>query len=141
MGQLKIRIDIYRENGVVDVDSLIGDIEIGDGYRAIVEDATFLDAWFYALVHGLAEIRVRHHCEIDLIDEPDPLIFDLQDGKLAITYKDMTVVADSVEDFAVDLRGAASSLLKVIEEECGNESTEMLQDISRFAGSQSSENK
>jgi hypothetical protein len=135
MSQVTIKINLDLEDCSINVDSLIGTIEINDGLHAIVDNATFLDSWLYALIHGLVEIQIKSHCEVNLIDEPDPLAFDSWNGKLAITYKNITVVADSRESFAASLKEAVSSFLRVIESETGNELSEMLEEIRRFTES------
>lgn len=80
-----------------DLTALIGTIELRDDKSGIHEHVTYLDSWFAALQVGLTKLTENQkEIVLDLIDEPKPVRFSMQSGKLSISYKDITVSVESL---------------------------------------------
>lgn len=128
---MNIIILLCKEGEVLDTESLLGQIAITDGVQTIREKNTYIDSWLDALIRGLQAIGDRSHCVIDLVDEPGPLVFDLSEGGLSISYGKATVNVGTVESFTAGLRSAATLLLEIVQEEAGATS-ELLRNIHMF---------
>lgn len=133
---MNIVIIICREGEVLDPESLLGHIAITDEAQTIREKYTYIDSWLDALVRGVQAIGERSHCVVDLIDEPGPLVFDLSENGLYISYGKATVNVGTVESFATGLRSAAALFLETVHEEAGVTS-ETLKSIHVFVSNDS----
>lgn len=133
---MNIVIIICTEDEGLDPESLLGHIAITDGAQAIRERYTYIDSWLDALVRGVQAIRERSHCVIDLIDEPDPLVFDLSKNGLYISYGKAAINVGTIGSFAAGLRSAAALFLETVHEEAGVTS-ETLKSIHVFVSNDS----
>lgn len=130
---MTIILFLIKDGAGLDLEALLGHIVIADGCRAIKAKYTYLDSWLDALIRGLQTIRKEPRCVIDLVDEPEPLVFDLFDTQLRVSYEGTTIEAGSADDFAASLRTAASLFLETVREEAGELTSELLREIQRFA--------
>jgi len=89
----------FDDEGEWDPFTLLGSIRLEDDYGNIIEDeCTIIDSWFIAISKGLEIIATEHRVEIDLLDEPDPLIFISDGEKLEIRYKDQGISLRSISN-------------------------------------------
>jgi hypothetical protein len=128
---MNILIILCREGEVLDPENLLGHIAITDKVQKIREKNTYIDSWLDALIRGLQAIGEKSHCVIDLVDEPDPLVFDLSEGCLSISYGKATVDVGTVESFTAGLRSAAALLLEIVQEDV-SASNELMKNIHKF---------
>jgi len=92
---------------------LVGDVEIestsGD---VIVGEATYLDSWCSALLDGLQRImKGSERVEIDLIEEPEPLVFERAGNGIRLGHLGHTVEESTLKGAAVAIEDAAVRLL------------------------------
>ncbi|HWM95038.1 MAG TPA: hypothetical protein VN493_30060 [Thermoanaerobaculia bacterium] len=129
---MTIKLALDREYGRLELDALLGRIEIADGFGIIEARCTYIDSWLDALIRGLQAIRAKSCVVIDLVDEPHALVFEILDGSIMIAYKNMRVSAGSIESFTRSLEAAASSFLEMILVDIGNETSELTEGIRKF---------
>lgn len=129
---MNIAMMIYKNEEALDPDALLGHIVLTNGSSTIKAVNTYIDSWIHALIQGLNTIRSESHCVVDLIDEPDPLVFDISDGDILLSYGNATLNAGSIENFTITLESAASLLLDIVREETREITSKMLEDIQIF---------
>jgi hypothetical protein len=129
---MNIAMMIYKNDEALDPDALLGHIALTNGSSTIKAENTYIDSWIHALIQGLRTIRSESHCVVDLIDEPDPLVFDVSDGDILLSYGNATLNAGSIENFTITLKSAASLLLDLVREEAKEITNQMLEDIQIF---------
>ena len=135
VNEMEIILEFDREDGPLQLDALLGKIEIIDSSRAIKEECTYIDSWLDALIRGIRGIQGSNRCVIDLIDEPNKLIFENLGDSLQIGYGDMCVNAGSLESFTQSVKSAASFFLDIISKEIGHEVSELTEEIRKFVDS------
>lgn len=129
---MNIVLVLFKEGEALDPESLLGHVAITDGFSTIKATYTYIDSWFYALISGLRAVAQEGSpCIIDLVDEPEPLVFDLLGKELCITYSGKTVNLGTVEDFATTLRSAGSLFVETMRDEAC-EGGKMLKYIQEF---------
>ena len=114
---MHIMVILLKEGGSVDSESLLGHIAIADGRQTVKANYTYIDSWFDALIRGAQAIQEGSRSVIDLIDEPEPLIFELSPEEVSISYGDTTLRVGPFEDFAASLRCAATLFWEAVCEE------------------------
>lgn len=130
---MNIVLMLFKNEEPLDHEALLGHIAITNDSGIIRAKNTYIDSWLDALIRGLREIQEGSHCAIDLIDEPDPLVFDISGKELFISYRGATVSAGSVQSFTQALRSAASLFLETVCEDAGETGNELLKEIRDFA--------
>jgi hypothetical protein len=97
--------------------TLLGTIKLIDEFGNFIEDRiTILDSWFIAINKGLASLADGINLDVDLIDEPDPLLFISKDDKLSIRYKNQKVYLRNVSDAIESLRLAVTKFVEILME-------------------------
>lgn len=72
-------------DSVADGIDVVGALEISDDSGNKIEvDYTYLDSWFEAILAALPKLRSHSHLELEVVEEPDPLMLDMRDGGLHI---------------------------------------------------------
>ena len=129
---LKIQI-IVEEDGGVDPIEPSGEILISDGGVRISERYVYLDSWLDALITGLKEVEAGKSATVDLVEEPDPLLFQPQNGGLTLTYRDTTISVNSVDEFRQALRSASVDFLRKLDVAEEDGESELLKSIRKFS--------
>src|SRR5258708_7920885 len=127
----EVRI-VFDEDGLDRVDPS-GQISIIADDEAISAAYVYLDSWLDALITGLRAVEAGRSADIDLVEEPDPLIFQPQNGGLRITYRDKTLTLKSINEFHQALREAAKDFVDTLTPHQGTTGNQLLDSIRNFA--------
>jgi hypothetical protein len=76
---------------------LLGEIRLSDGQNTISEKLTYIDSWLEALEKGAKSLRHKNTATIDLIEEPEPLMFEKRDDYIKLSYGDMFIFVNTVD--------------------------------------------
>lgn len=85
---------------------LLGEIRISDGRNTISESVTYIDSWLEALEEGAKSLTHENTASVDLIEEPYPLIFEKRDSYIKLSYGDMFIFVNSVEEIDASVQNA-----------------------------------
>lgn len=86
------------EDDAVEADDPLGSISIVDANGGkIIQEATYLDSWFEALLHGVRALRAGEEESIEMVEEPDPLEFSVEGPRIRLTHYQTTVELDMIE--------------------------------------------
>lgn len=85
---------------------LLGEIRISDGRNTISESVTYIDSWLEALEQGAKSLAHENTASIDLIEEPHPLTFERRDSYIKLSYGDMFVFVNTVEEIDASVQNA-----------------------------------
>lgn len=108
--------DLDIEEGIDIVDPL-GNLKIIGDEGNIVEDSTYLDAFFEALVEAAQKIKTETNISVDPIVEPNNLEFDCQKDTIKINYGQQQAIIFDKNKFIKDVGEAVSELLKILDEQ------------------------
>jgi hypothetical protein len=89
----------------------VGTITLISGQNTLSEPYVYLDSWLNALREGVRKMTVVDKAEIDLIEEPDPLIFERTDGGIRISFKEKFVTVENVEEMDIAVAAALKELV------------------------------
>jgi hypothetical protein len=131
---LKIQVVFEEEDGLDPIDPS-GEILISDGRVRIWQKHAYLDSWLDALIRGLREVEAGKSTSVDLVEEPDPLMLQPQNGGIKLTYRDTTVSVDSIDEFRRALRSATEDFLGKLDAADKDGETELLNSIRKFSKS------
>lgn len=87
-----------KENGTST--DLLGEIRLSDGRNTISERLTYIDSWLEALEEGAKSLKHKNTASIDLIEEPDPLTFEKREDYIKLSYGDMFIFVNSVDEIS-----------------------------------------
>ena len=108
--------DLDIEEGIDIVDPL-GNLKIIGDEGNIVEDGTYLDAFFEALVEAAQKIKTETNISVDPIVEPNNLEFNCQKNTIKINYGQQQAIIFDKNKFIKDVGEAVSELLKILDEQ------------------------
>ena len=114
MNYLKWNLD--TEEGI-DVYDPLGDIKIFGDEGEIVEESTYLDAFFEALVEAAQNIEIGKSISVDPIVEPNNLEFDCQRDFLKVTYGQQQAILFQRNQFVKEVQKAVEELLKILDKQ------------------------
>ena len=63
------------------------------------ERQTYIDSWLDALITGLQAVQVGKAIQVDILEEPDPLVFEPVEKGVWLSYRAMAIEVESVEAF------------------------------------------
>jgi hypothetical protein len=129
---LKIQV-IVEEGGGVDPINPSGEIVISDGEVRISERCVYLDSWLDALITGLKEVEAGKSASVDLVEEPDSLLLEPQNGGLKLTYRDTTIAVNSIDEFRQALKSASVDFLRKLDAAEEDGESELLKSIRKFS--------
>lgn len=89
---------------------LLGEIRISDGRNTILEGDTYIDSWLEALEEGAKSLEHESTASIDLVEEPLPLIFERRDNYIKLSYGNMFIFVDTVEEIYSSIREASQEI-------------------------------
>jgi hypothetical protein len=123
----------WKLDSLEDEESLLGEIRISDSLgSAIVEDAAYLDSWFGAIGEGLQLLGSEGTVEIDLIEEPDPLIFRLIGDQVEVQYKNAVVRLGPQLEAIENFESSAAAFVEFLLSNFGNSVLECNPNLSLF---------
>ena len=82
---------------------------------------------------GLREVEAGKSTSLDLVEEPDSLTFQPQNGGIKLTYRDTTVSVDSIDEFRRTLRSASLDFLRKLDAAGNDGETELRNSIREFS--------
>ena len=98
----------------------LGDITFIGDKGILEEQCVFLDSFLEAFVEGLNSIKTQDISNVEIIDEPNKLMFIKNKKGLQIQYKDRTITIHDTESFSNQLSHAISSFLHLLDEASEN---------------------
>ena len=116
----------------LDLENLLGDITLSNGSTVLQERQTYIDSWLDALITGLQAVQVGKARRVDILEEPDPLVFEPVEKGVRISYRAMAIEVESVEAFHGALRLAATTFLRKLVRVEGWEHNALLHGIRDF---------
>ena len=81
----------------LDPESLLGDIILSDRDTVLQEQQTYIDSWLDALITGLQAVQVGKAIRVEILEEPDPLVFEPVERGVRLSYRTMAIEVKSVE--------------------------------------------
>ena len=114
MNYLEWNLD--TEEGI-DVYDPLGDIKILGDEGKIVEESTYLDAFFEALIEAVQNIEIGKSISVDPIVEPNNIEFDCQKDFLKVTYGQQQAVLFQRNQFVKEVQEAVEELLKILDKQ------------------------
>lgn len=106
-----MRIKWKLDEEEIALEELVGDISIAHGEAVISEPGTYIDSWLEALALGLEGIRDGKRLSVEIVEEPDPLIFDPQEGGVRLSYQNASIFVESIDEFSRCLQEAIEGFL------------------------------
>ena len=94
----------------LDIDPL-GDITLLEGEEKLTESSVYLDSWFNAIEKGAVKIENESKAEIDLIEEPQPLIFNRSSSGVRISFKEKSLTIKNMDDLRTAVKRAREELI------------------------------
>jgi hypothetical protein len=102
---------LYEAEGV-DAGNPLGTISVtADDGAVISQEAVYLDSWFEALLAGLRGMVAGDEESLQLVEEPDPLEFRLEDELLVLT-QDVFAVRLNLREAIDEIRTEAIDFLR-----------------------------
>ena len=114
MNYLEWNLD--TEEGI-DVYDPLGDLKILGDEGKIVEESTYLDAFFEALVEAVQNIEIGKSISVDPIVEPNNLEFDCQRDFLKVIYGQQQAILFQKNQFVKEVHEAVEELLKILDKQ------------------------
>lgn len=114
-----IKWSLYQKEPIDPVDPL-GNITINGDKGILKEQDVFLDTFLGALVEGLNLIKVQDLINVDVVDEPDELVFLKNDGKIQIQYGNQNVTIFDIKSFDNQLSHVVTNFLHILDEASEN---------------------
>lgn len=128
---MKIEWKLDEQDGLDPIDTL-GNITVTDGERTIQEESTYLDSWFDALITGLKGVQAGKSLTVEIVEEPEPLIFKPDRFGLQISYQNQSIYVNKVDEFIQTLKRAAKDFLLRVDQMTGAERNQLLNLIRDF---------
>lgn len=103
--RIEFSLEPRDKNDPKDIDP-VGNITLIGDEKVLNEQYVYVDSWLNALHEGSQKLRENNHVEIDLIEEPNPLIFEMRsDGYINISFKGRSIAVNNAQTIenAVDL--------------------------------------
>ena len=116
----------------LDPESLLGDIILSNGDTVLQEQQTYIDSWLDALITGLQAVQVGKAIQVEILEEPDPLVFEPVERGVRLSYRAMTIEVKSVEALHSALLLTATAFLQKLARVKGWERNTLLHGIGDF---------
>jgi hypothetical protein len=120
------------ENGLEGPEDLVGDLAIRTKGGTLEKKAVYLDAWLATLIAGSERIQEGQTLSLEMLEEPDPLVFSLSAGALAISYQAQRVVFPTLDAFSTEIARSARGFLETLRRLGFGPTTDQLRQIERF---------
>ena len=103
------------EEEPIDPADPLGNISIVGDEGILKERDIFIDSFLEALVEGLNLIKTQDAVEVDLIDEPDEIVFIKKEKGIQIKYGNQNVVIFDNKSFSNQLSLVIKNFLTVLD--------------------------
>jgi len=110
-----IKWELNNEEPLNPADPL-GELTIIGDQGIFKEQDVFLDSFLEAFIEGLNLIKTQDVCNIEIIDEPDELIFTKNGIGFQIQYKEQNVTISNIKLFSIQLSDSVHSFLQILDE-------------------------
>jgi hypothetical protein len=130
-----IEIKVAFDEAIDPIDPL-GNIIITDGKKTIQEEDTYIDSWIDALITGLKNLQEGKNAAVDLVEEPEPILFESQQSGVRISYGDRSVFSRDLAEFSDALKQVAREFLDKINYQRDSDHNELLKLIGDFVKNQ-----
>ena len=117
----------------LDPENLLGDITLSHGHTVLQERQTYIDSWLAALITGLQAVQAGKAMRVDILEEPDALVFEPVEKGVRLSYRALALEVESVEALHDALRLAATAFLQKLAGVVGWERNALLHGIRDFA--------
>jgi len=107
---MKIVVNLDESETIDPIDP-IGDITITDELTIITEKSTYLDSWFDALITGLETVKQGKNIAVEIVEEPEPIVFESWGEGMRISYGNCTLSISQVSEFTEALKLTAKEFL------------------------------
>lgn len=128
---IEIKWALDEEEGI-DPTNPVGDIAITDGTSRIFAEYTYLDSWFDALVRGVRGVLVGQSLTVNIVEEPQPLVFKPLDQGMQISYQNQSIVIPKNGEFVDVIKETAKDFLAKTSNVAGFESNDLLTSLRSF---------
>ena len=132
--QIAINLD---ESEKIDPIDPIGDITIINNTTTITEKSTYLDSWFDALITGLKAVKQGKDITVEIVEEPEPIVFEPWEEGMRISYRDKYISISQISEFTTALKIAANDFLNKLDSQVEFDSNDLLQVIRHFVNNES----
>ena len=132
--QIAITLD---ESEKIDPIDPIGDITIINNTTIITEKSTYLDSWFDALITGLKAVKQGKNIAVELVEEPEPIVFEPWEEGMRISYRDKYISISQISEFATALKIAGNDFINKFDSQAEFGSNDLLQVIRDFVNDES----
>ncbi|MCL1472946.1 hypothetical protein [Argonema antarcticum] len=127
----------FDESEKIDPIDPIGDITITDDTTTITEKSTYLDSWFDASITGLKTVKEGKKISVEIVEEPEPIVFEPWQEGVRISYRDRTLFIPQISEFTTALKLAANDFLNKLDRETEFDSNDLLEVIRDFVDNES----
>jgi hypothetical protein len=112
---------LLAEEEPIDPENLLGEIILTEGEATILERNTYVDSWLEALITGVNAVQKGKRVTVEILEEPNPLVFEPLNGGMRLSYQNTVIIIDKIENFIRGLRLAAHDLLMKLDKIAGAE--------------------
>jgi len=116
----------------LDQENLLGDITLSNGHTVLQERQTYIDSWLDALITGLQAVQAGKAMRVDILEEPDALVFEPVEKGVRLSYRALALDVESVEALHDALLLAATAFLQKLTGVEGWERNAVLHSIRDF---------
>jgi hypothetical protein len=116
----------------LDPENLLGDITLSNGHTVLQEQQTYIDSWLDALITGLQAVQAGKAIRVDILEEPDALVFEPVEKGVRLSYRALALDVESVEALHDALLLAATAFLQKLTRVEGWERNAVLHSIRDF---------
>jgi hypothetical protein len=92
---------------------IVGTLTIGGGASGMINvENAYLDSWLAGLLECMTAVKsgATHH-EVDLVEEPKPLVVDVIDGAISLRFGDQTSILGPVDEAIEELMAGVRKIL------------------------------
>lgn len=107
---MKINLS-YDRNILIEEEDLLGDIRILSENGTIEEWDTYIDSWLFSLINLYNSFKDGKNKEVDLVEEPAPLVGIILNCGFAINYKKQKIIFVSLDEFKKALKIASAKVI------------------------------
>ncbi|MFB2875596.1 hypothetical protein [Floridanema aerugineum] len=133
---MQIAITLDKSEKIDPIDP-IGDITITNNTTTITEKSTYLDSWFDALITGLKAVKQGKNIAVEIVEEPEPIVFEPWQEGMRISYRDKYILISHISEFATALKIAANDFLNKLDYQSDFDYNDLLQVIRDFVNDES----
>ncbi|MFB2836887.1 hypothetical protein [Floridanema evergladense] len=132
---MKIVVNLDESETIDPIDP-IGDIMLTDDTTTIQEKSTYLDSWFDALITGLKTVTQGKNIAVEIVEEPELIVFEPWGEGMRISYGDRTLSISQISEFTEALKLIAEEFLEMCDRPVEFDSNNLLNVIRNFVNNE-----